>query len=140
MNHHPHELLSAYADGELHGDEAQRVRQHLAACTECARELSIIRAMGGALQTLGTGRDDTPHAGVWTGVHRNITRPFGWVLLAGGVLLWTALAIYAWARQDFTWEWLAVSAMLVGLAMLMIGIAHEQYTEWRSSPYRDIER
>ncbi len=37
------ELLSAWIDGELDIDDAQRVRDHLAMCSGCARELAALR-------------------------------------------------------------------------------------------------
>lgn len=47
------ELLNAYADHELPADEAATVRDHLATCEDCARELAEItttsRRIGGAL-------------------------------------------------------------------------------------------
>jgi anti-sigma factor RsiW len=137
MSGHPLEALSAYADGELSTEEARRVESHLERCTECARELALIRTMGGAMRTLEPRRG---RASAWEGVHRRITRPLGWVLLVVGVTLWTALALVSWFRQALTPEWLAVTAVGVGLAMLAIGIAYEQYREWRDSPYKDVER
>jgi anti-sigma factor RsiW len=137
MSGHPLEALSAYADGELPPEEARRLESHLERCTECARELALIRTMGGAMRTLQPRRG---RASVWEGVHRRITRPLGWVLLVVGVALWTALALVSWFRQALTPEWLAATAVGVGLAMLAIGIAYEQYREWRDSPYKDVER
>jgi anti-sigma factor RsiW len=137
MNTHPQEALSAYADGELTAEEARRIEAHLDGCTECARELALIRTMGGAMRTMSTeGR----HGDVWEGVNRRIARPIGWLLVLAGVLVWTGLGIVSWFRQTLTVEWLAITAVGVGVAMLAIGIAHEQYREWKDSPYRNIER
>lgn len=47
MNH-PSELVSAYLDGELSGAERVQLRDHLAGCGRCARELEEtqqVRAM-----------------------------------------------------------------------------------------------
>jgi anti-sigma factor RsiW len=137
MNGHPREALHAFADGELPEDERRRVEAHLAVCTECARELSIIRNLGGAMRDM-----KTPRAGgsVWEGVHRRITRPLGWILLTAGALLWAVLMTVAWFRQSLTLEWAAVTAVGAGLLVLLVGIGYEQYREWKSSPYRGIER
>jgi hypothetical protein len=83
-----------------------------------------------------TGR--TPST--WERVHGRITRPMGWTLLLAGVAVWAGIAIAAWFRQALTLEWLAGTAVAVGVLMLLVGIGHEQYREWRTSPYRDIER
>jgi anti-sigma factor RsiW len=137
MNGHPQELLSAYADGELAPAEALRVEEHLATCTECARELAINRTLGGAMRSTET---DRPGGGIWEGVHRRITQPVGWMLILSGVAVWVGLAVVAWFREAMTWEWLLVTAMGVGFLLLLVGIGHEQYREWKTSPYKDIER
>jgi anti-sigma factor RsiW len=137
MNGHPQEMLSAYADGELAPDEARRVEEHLARCTECARELAINRSIGGAMRSTESGH---PRGGVWEGVHRRITRPLGWVLILAGVAAWLGLALVAWFREAMTWEWLVATAVGVGVLLLLVGIGYEQYREWKTSPYKDIER
>ncbi len=81
-----------------------------------------------------------PRRSTWERVHLRITRPVGWTLLAAGVLVWAGIVAVAWFRQPPTLAWLAATAAGVGVAMLAIGIAHEQYREWKTSPYRDIER
>lgn len=137
MNEHPLEAISAYADGELSGAERERVERHLAGCTECARELALIRSMGDAMarQREAETRD------LWPGVHRRITQPIGWVLVVAGVVVWLALAIMEWFRAgELTPQWLASTAIGIGLALLVVGVAHQQYREWRESPYKDVER
>ena len=46
------ELLSAYVDGQVSASEASRVREHLAACAECRRELEALRATVSLLRSL----------------------------------------------------------------------------------------
>jgi anti-sigma factor RsiW len=137
MTAHPHQALSAYADGELPEAEARRIEEHLERCTECVRELALLRSIGGAMRTMQTSRRGES---LWEGVNRRIARPIGWVLLVAGAALWIALALVSWSREAITLEWLAGTALLVGVTMLAIGIAFEQYREWKDSPYKDIER
>lgn len=134
---HPTEALGAYADGELPPDEARRVEAHLEQCTECGRELALIRSLGGAMRSMPSER---PPTSTWDRVHGRITRPVGWTLVVAGVLVWAGIVLVSWFREAVTLEWLAATAVGVGVAVLAIGIAHEQYREWKSSPYRDIER
>ncbi|CAN5683426.1 MAG: zf-HC2 domain-containing protein [Gemmatimonadetes bacterium] len=135
MMHHPRARLSAYLDGELPADEAAAVERHLKACTECARELAIMNQLGGAMRI-----PIANHRSVWDGVHRKITRPVGWLLLLAGSALWAALVLIAWWRAELTMEWIAVTGIGSGLLFLTIGIAHEQYREWKSTRYKDVER
>jgi anti-sigma factor RsiW len=134
---HPGPLLSAYADGELDAAQRADVEAHLAVCTECKRELSMIRTLGGAMRE---ARSESGAASVWSAVDRRINRPFGWILVVAGVLVWAGLAVRAWAREALTLEWIAVTAVVVGLAMLALGVGVEQYREWKRSPYKELER
>ena len=136
---HPQALISAYADGELSPSEAARVEAHLAACTECTRELALIKDIGAAM-TAHRPRSDAP-PDVWRGVHRRITQPIGWILVVAGVTVWIALALIEWFRAgSLTAGWLSATAVGIGLALLFVGVVHQQYREWRSSPYKDLER
>lgn len=137
MNRHPLEELSAFADGELTPDEARRIEEHLRTCTECARELAVIRAMGGAIKEM---KRDESERSVWANVNRRITRPIGWLLVLVGSLIYAGLAVHAWMQQEFTLERLAITAVVLGLVFLALDVAHKQYREWKASPYKDIER
>lgn len=138
MNEHPLELISAYADGELSREEASRVEAHLEECTECVRELALIRSIGGAMRTTPT---PPTGPGVWPAVHRRLTRPIGWILFLAGVIAYAALAILEWYRErTLTLEWLGTTAIVLGLALLLASVAYEQYQEWKNTPYKDVDR
>ena len=134
---HPEEELSAYADGELPAEEADAVEAHLETCTECRRELAAIETMGDAMSEASA----EPGGGVWDGVRRRIVRPAGWSLVVAGAVVLAALAAVEWFRTGaLTPEWLAATAVGVGIGLLALNIGWEQYREWRESPYRDVER
>ncbi|HJR62368.1 MAG TPA: zf-HC2 domain-containing protein [Gemmatimonadaceae bacterium] len=136
---HPREAISAYADGELTAAEEERVEAHLAHCTECARELALIKAMGEAMSQ-GV-QSTTAQRGIWHQVHRRITQPIGWLLVSSGVAIWVALALVEWFRsRSLTPAWLATTAVGIGVALIAVAVGYEQLREWRDSPYKDIER
>lgn len=137
MNGHPRERLSAYLDRELSREEAEAIEVHLRGCTECGRELALMRDLGGAVRNLTGGNQGRS---VWAAVHRRITRPIGWVLLVAGCGIWAGLALAAWLRAELTLEWLAVTGIGVGIFLLLIGVTHEQYREWKDTRYKDVER
>lgn len=138
MNRHPHELLSAYVDGELDPVATGRVAEHLSVCTECTRELMLIRTMGGAMRGMvenSAGQD------VWDGVQRRLVRPVGWLLFVAGVAVWVTLMVVEWFRsRELTWEWMSLTAMGIGIALIAVGVLHEQYREWKETRYKDIDR
>jgi anti-sigma factor RsiW len=131
--------ISAYADGELTAEEEAEVEAHLAQCTECARELALMRSMGQALAAeMRTPRRDE---NIWARVHRRITQPIGWLLLTGGVAVWSALLVIEWFRAgELTLRWMASTAIGIGVALIAVGIGYEQFREWRHSPYKDLDQ
>jgi anti-sigma factor RsiW len=139
MTNHPVVSISAYADGELTAREERQVEAHLAQCTECARELTLIRSMGEAI--VEGMRNTSPQRDIWVQVHRRITQPVGWLLFAGGVAVWTVLLLIEWFRAgSLSLPWLATTAVGIGVALIAVGIGYEQYREWRHSPYKDLDR
>lgn len=137
MTDHPREQLSAFLDGELVPEVAAEIERHLRGCTECSRELAIMKGLGGAMRTMTSG---SGRRGVWNAVHRRITRPAGWLLLLIGLGLWAGLALVAWWRAELTLEWAAATGVAAGLILLLASTGYEQYRDWKETRYRDVER
>jgi anti-sigma factor RsiW len=139
MTHHPLISISAYADGELTDQEETRVEAHLAECTECARELALIRSMREAM--LDAMRKTPPQRELWERVNRRITQPIGWLLFTGGASVWAVLVVIEWFRaRTLSLSWVATTAAGIGVALVAVGIGYEQYREWRQSPYKHLDR
>jgi anti-sigma factor RsiW len=49
---HPAESISAYLDGELHGDELRSLLRHLGQCGQCSSELEQIQSVRAAVRSL----------------------------------------------------------------------------------------
>jgi len=137
MSEHPTEKISRYADGELPPEEARAVAVHLERCSECRRELALIRTVRKAMRNAETKVEGS----VWEGVRRRIVGPAGWLLATAGAVILAALAAVEWFREgSLTLEWFATTALAVGFGLLMASIGWEQYREWKTSPYKDLER
>jgi anti-sigma factor RsiW len=137
MTNHPRVELSAYLDGELPPEEVRAVEHHLDRCTECSRELALMRDLGGAMRSMEM---QNRSRSVWEGVHRRLTQPIGWILILVGLVIWAALVVVAWWQADLTWEWVAMTGVGIGLLLLLAAIGHEQYREWRTTRYKDVQR
>lgn len=82
--------LSALVDGELDGDERDRVLNHIAACAACRQEANAMRALKRRLTALGDACGEAPIA------NRLIELARGDRALAGGVystVPWTSPAL-----------------------------------------------
>lgn len=132
------EELMRLLDDELEARRAGEVRSHLERCAECRREYEVF----GALKRDMTGL--APAAGgrsVWLDVHQRLTRPVGWILFLAGMALWTMWAAYAFVTAPGELvEKLAVGAIVIGLLMLLVSVIAERLAEWKTDPYRHIQR
>ena len=135
-----HEELMRYLDGEVGPDERVRIERSVETSTELRRELSVYKAMKDDLQTLKL-TDGSRHGSIWDSVNRQLARPFGWVLLVVGSLVWAAYGIYTFLTSPaFLLEKLATSAIVIGILLLFASVIRDRYREWLTDPYRDIQR
>jgi anti-sigma factor RsiW len=131
--------LRRFLDGELPSEDMARVEEELQRSTELQREFSIFQALRDDVS--GLTFDPPARDSVWDGVQRRLTRPLGWILFVFGAILWTAYGgwVFATSAADPV-EKLAVGALVVGFFMLLGTTAMERVREWRTDPYRDIQR
>lgn len=134
-----HDELMRYLDGELTGEQERAVEEALARSTELRRELAIFRGMKTDLQQLGGDMAGT--TSVWGGVHRRLTRPVGWALFLAGMLVWVGYGVFTYLTgADALWEKLAMSAVVVGLAILLVSALADRYRDLKTDPYKEIQR
>lgn len=131
--------LMRFLDGELPSDEMVRVEEALKRSTELQREFRIFQALRDDVS--GLTYDPPARESVWDGVERRLTRPLGWILFIFGAILWTAYGAWVFATSATDpIEKLAVGALAVGFFMLLGTTVMERVREWRTDPYRDIQR
>lgn len=133
------EDLMRFLDDELSSGERTRVEQALARSTELQRELAIYRAMRSDLSDLPA--DIRPGTSIWGAVNRRLTRPIGWILMVSGFVVWAAYGAWVFTTSPANpVEKLAVGALVVGFLILLGSTIMDRLQEWKTDPYRDIER
>lgn len=133
------EDLMRYLDDELPPGERVRVEEGLARSTELQRELAIYRSLRADLAALPEAARNG--SSIWGAVNRRLTRPLGWILLVSGFLLWAGYGAWVFATSPVNpVEKLAVGALVVGFLILLVATILDRLHEWKSDPYRDIER
>lgn len=134
-----HEELMRYLDGELSVERARAVEEAMETSTELRREYVIFRRMKTDLEHLGADMD--AERTVWDTVNQRLTRPTGWVLFIVGAVVWIAYGVYAYLTgANAMWEKLATSAIVVGLAMLLLSAIVDRVRDLKTDPYKEIQR
>ena len=140
MDRVSHEDLMRYLDGEMPPGEKNALEARLEDSTELARELAIFRAMKHDFQELSF-HPGTYRRSVWDQVNANVTRPFGWMLVIVGAIVWSAYGAYVFATTPANpWEKLGTGALVIGILTLLASVIWERYREWGSDPYKDVHR
>jgi hypothetical protein len=102
--------------------------------TELRRELTVYKAMKDDLQSLKL-TDPGRGGSVWEAVHRQLTRPLGWVLLIVGSLIWAAYGVFVYLTSPvFLWQKLATGGMVIGILLLFASVIYERYRAWLTDP------
>lgn len=134
-----HDELMRYLDGELPHERAREVEGALETSTELRREYVIFRQLKADLQTMGANM--RPEHTVWDSVNRRLTRPVGWILFLLGAVIWVAYGVYTYLTGgEALWEKLATSALVVGLAMLLVSALVDRWRDLKTDPYKEIQR
>ena len=135
-----HEQLMRYLDGEVGPEERNRIEASVEDSTELRRELAVYRAMKDDLQSLKLNEGGAGGS-VWNAVNRHLARPFGWVLLVVGSLIWAAYGVYVYLTSPaLLWQKMATSAIGIGILVLLASVIWERYRIWLTDPYRDVKR
>ena len=134
------EDLMRYLDDELDPDDRARVEASIAHDTEIAREVSIYRAIKNDVRDLSFSplpRDES----VWGEVNRAITQPVGWFLMVAGAIIFSVYASIVFVTSDANpWEKIGVGGVVIGFLVLLASAAIDRAREFKTDPYRHIER
>jgi hypothetical protein len=135
------EDVARYVDGEMAVGEWSAFEQRLAASTELQREVAIQRALKGDLRAMGLDRQEPPGGSVWESVNKRIARPTGWVFLVAGVLMYAGYAVYTFLQEPMNlFERLMIGFVVIGFVILLASVAWERIREYRTDPYKGVQR
>ncbi|MFC1500803.1 anti-sigma factor family protein [Candidatus Zixiibacteriota bacterium] len=135
------EDLVRFVDGELHGEDLKKFEQHIEVCTECRREVSVFQSLKGELQAMGMKQPDIPGGSVWNDVNRKVARPIGWIFTIIGFVMYLAYAIYIFVSSTGNlFEKLAIGLLVTGFVVLLATVAWERIVDYRTDPYKGVEK
>ncbi len=135
-------MLSPFLDGELTQAARQRVRIHLEDCEECRNEfaeLQKLKNLTGELRFAPVPEDKMEALGQRLSV--KAPQRLGWSLFAGGAVAWLLYAAYQFATSPIPpWEKLTISAVLIGLVLLLVSVARQRWLELPHDRYRGVKK
>ncbi len=135
------EELVRYVDGEMTGAEREAFEGRLAGSTELQREVAIQSTMKGELRAMGLDRPTPPGGSIWESVNKQIARPTGWMFLVAGVLMYIGYAVYTFIESPMNlFERLIIGLVVIGFLILLVSVAYERIRDYRTDPYKGVER
>ncbi|MCE5198686.1 MAG: zf-HC2 domain-containing protein [Armatimonadota bacterium] len=87
------QLLAEYRSDILSPRKNREIEEHIAACSDCARELNEFDAVMALVES--NVPDYTPPQGLWNGVYNKITSPEQPVPVFGKIQQWLRIPIHA---------------------------------------------
>ncbi len=136
-------MLSAYLDGELTQQDAQRVRLYLEESEDARRQYAELQKIQAATSSLSFGPPpDDRLDELEQALSVQTPRKLGWGLLAGGVVVLTLLVILKFLTLPdvpLVVKGLA-GAIGVGLALLLGSVARQRWLELPFDRYRGVKR
>ena len=82
----------------------------------------------------------------WDSIYRRLERSVGWILMSVGIILllgfgaWQLVNEFLLSSEESLWLRAGVGATLGGTIVLLVSIAREALTKYRSERYREVQR
>jgi len=139
-------LLSGMVDGELESSEKQAVSKHLVSCDACREEYARLKRLKEVTDDMKYfDLPDRLWAGYWHGIYNRLERGVGWILFSIGAILILAFAAWRFLQGfllDVTiplYVKLGVSALVLGLIVLLVSIIRERLFSKKHDRYDEVE-
>jgi len=135
--------LMAYIDGELTGEEKDRMEKHLTECRECAEEAEAFGKMRDLAKQL---RFREPPPEFWDeyprGVCNRLGRGIGWLLIivSGSVFaLYGLFRLWTAGHANLLTK-VCITGLILGFAIILGTVFRQRCREARTDPYKEIIR
>lgn len=135
-------LLTGYLDREQTQEDAQWVRLHLEACTECTRTIEDLTRMR---ETTMKTELNVPADGQWNEAPRGAPsrwfRNLGWLLAALWVILFVFLVIRDTLLQEGDVLWVIIGVGFWAIPVLIfLSVLIDRIKTQKTDPYRKVQK
>ncbi|MCK4632888.1 MAG: hypothetical protein KAT79_06420 [candidate division Zixibacteria bacterium] len=147
MDDRKRELLTGYVDNELTDEQRLVFESELVDDTELQAELEEFRKLK---EVTGMARyadlPDEVWEGYWQSIYRKLERGFGWVIFSIGAIIMLCLGAYSFVAEFLLdpliplFPKLGLSAVLIGLIILLVSYGRERIFAYRRDRYSEVKK
>ncbi len=141
-------MISAYVDDELPPDQQKRLKDHLASCESCKRELAEVTALKKELDMIKFSEPtDAELNRYWSSIYNRLERGVAWVLFSLGAIVLLCYGGFKLVEEivrdpDIQW-WVkgGVLALVFGTVILFVSLLRERLAVRKVDKYsKEVER
>ena len=141
-------MVTGYLDGELAGDQRDRLERHLESCKNCKRELAELTTLKESLTMIKFKEPpDEELERYWRSVYNRLERGVGWILFSIGAIIllcYGAFRLLEGVIKDPTIALVlkvGVVALVFGVVILFVSLLRERLTVRKVDKYsKEIQR
>ena len=134
-----HEELMRFLDGEAAPEERVQVEHRLESSSELRREFAVYKAMKQGLRDLSFAPQVVDSS--WDRIRARITAPVGWLLGGSGLVAWAGYGLWVFFTSPAsTVVRIASGGVVIGILVLLAHVIWDRCREYRSDPYRHVQR
>ncbi len=147
MDERKRELLTGYVDNELTDEQRLVFESELVDDPELQAELEEFRKLK---EVTGMARyadlPDEVWEGYWQSIYRKLERGFGWVFFSIGAIIMLCLGAYSFVAEFLfdpsipLFPKLGLSAVLIGLIILLVSYGRERIFAYRRDRYSEVKK
>ena len=141
------DLMMAYLDDELNGEQKRAFEAHLASCSDCAKDLEEFRKLKQMTDCVALAEpEDRVWDEYWNGLYNRMDAARGGSCSPSRRLPFSSTAASSSLEtiiEDRTVGMLAkvgVLALVGGLAILFVSVLRERIYFWSRDRYKDVRR
>ena len=140
-------LMMGYLDNELGQEQREAFEKHLAACSQCAKELEEFKKLKQITEGVTLVEpEDRIWQQYWSNMYNRVERGVGWIIVSvAGILL----VIYGGFKAieeiirdpsvELTLK-VVLLAFIVGIAVLFVSVLRERLYFWKTDRYKGVRR
>ena len=136
-------LMMGYLDGELSGEDREKVETHLHTCTQCKKEFEKYTKLDVVTKSLNLIEpSDKEWERFWMKIYNRIERKAAWICIVSGIVI---LAVYSGYRvatsDDLSLPVKTGTLMLVlGFLFLFVSVLRGHFAVRKHDKYRSVRR